>query len=56
MNIEKLAFAPLLAVKKFKMYLEDHQGVVMTDQPLKKILHKFKSLGRMLAWSIEISP
>ncbi|XP_021629658.1 uncharacterized protein LOC110627616 [Manihot esculenta] len=26
MNIEKLAFALLLALRKFKMYLEDHQG------------------------------
>ncbi|XP_043815293.1 uncharacterized protein LOC122724412 [Manihot esculenta] len=28
----------------------------MTDQPLKKILHRPKTSGRMLAWSIEISP
>lgn len=31
MNIEKLAFSLLLVVRKFKMYLEDHQGVVMTN-------------------------
>lgn len=33
MNIEKLTFALLLAVRKFNMYLEDHQGIVITDQP-----------------------
>ncbi|XP_043812740.1 uncharacterized protein LOC110608389 [Manihot esculenta] len=33
-----------------------HQGVVMTDQPLKKILHRPETSGRILAWSIEISP
>ncbi|XP_021603076.1 uncharacterized protein LOC110608172 [Manihot esculenta] len=27
----------------------------MTDQPLKKILHRLKTSSRMLAWSIEIS-
>lgn len=28
-----------VSCEKFKMYLKDHQEVVMTDQPLKKILH-----------------
>ncbi|XP_043815322.1 uncharacterized protein LOC122724430 [Manihot esculenta] len=40
LNIEKIAYALLLAVRKFRVYLESHQGVVMTDQPLKKILHR----------------
>lgn len=56
LNIEKIAYALLLAVRKFRVYLESHQGVVMTDQPLKRILHRSETLGRMLAWSIEISP
>lgn len=56
MNIEKLAFALLLTVRKFKMYLEDHQRIVMTYQLLRKILHRPETLGQMLAWSIEISP
>ncbi|XP_043812734.1 uncharacterized protein LOC122723698 [Manihot esculenta] len=56
LNIEKLAYALLLAVRKFRVYLKSHQGVVMTDQPLKKILHGPEMSGRMLAWSVEISP
>lgn len=28
----------------------------MTDQPLKKILHRLKTSRRMLAWSVEINP
>ncbi|XP_021629005.1 uncharacterized protein LOC110627076 [Manihot esculenta] len=56
LNIEKLAYAILLAVRKFRVYLESHQGVVMTDQPLKKILHRPETSGRMVAWSVEISP
>ncbi|XP_043816658.1 uncharacterized protein LOC110624299 [Manihot esculenta] len=51
-----IAYALLLAVRKFRIYLESHQGVVMTDQPLKKILHRLETSGRMLAWPIEISP
>ena len=56
LNIEKIAYALLLAVRKFRVYLESHQGVVMTDQPLKKILHRPETSSRMIAWSIEISP
>ncbi|XP_021617952.1 uncharacterized protein LOC110618996 [Manihot esculenta] len=56
LNIEKIAYALLLAVRKFRVYLESHQGVVMTDQPLKKILHRPETSGRMLAWSVEIGP
>ncbi|XP_021621509.1 uncharacterized protein LOC110621543 [Manihot esculenta] len=55
MNIEKLAFTLLLAMRKFRIYLKDHQGVVLTDQPLKKILHRLENSRQMLAWSIEIS-
>ncbi|XP_021594341.1 uncharacterized protein LOC110601499 [Manihot esculenta] len=50
MNIKKLAFALLLVVRKFRMYMEGHQGVVMTDQPLKKILHRPETSRRMLAY------
>ncbi|XP_021602300.1 uncharacterized protein LOC110607485 [Manihot esculenta] len=53
LNIEKIAYALLLAVRKFRVYLESHQGVVMTDQPLKKILHRPEISSWMLAWSIE---
>ncbi|XP_021598923.2 uncharacterized protein LOC110604950 [Manihot esculenta] len=56
LNIEKTAYALLLAVRKFRVCLESHQGVVMTYQPLKRILHRPKTSGWMLAWSIEISP
>lgn len=55
MNIKKLVFTLLLAVKKFKMLLEDYQGIMMANQPLKRILHKLEALGRMLRWSIVIS-
>ncbi|XP_043811023.1 uncharacterized protein LOC122723300 [Manihot esculenta] len=56
LNIEKVAYALLLAVRKFRVYLESHQGIVMTDQPLKKILRRPETSGRMLAWSMKISP
>lgn len=33
MNIKKLAFTLLLPIQKLKMYLDDHQRVVVTNQP-----------------------
>ncbi|XP_043808349.1 uncharacterized protein LOC110604832 [Manihot esculenta] len=56
LNIEKVAYALLLAVRKFRVYLKSHQGIVMMDQPLKKILRRPETSGQMLAWSMEISP
>ncbi|XP_043816626.1 uncharacterized protein LOC122724822 [Manihot esculenta] len=54
LNIEKIAYALLLAVKKFRVYLESHQRVVMTNQPLKKILHRPETSDRMLACEKQI--
>lgn len=51
-NIEKVALALLLVVRKFKVYLENYQGIVVIDQPLRRILQRLKMLGRMLAWSV----
>ena len=38
LKIEKLAYALLIAVKKFCHYFQAHPIVVLTDQPLKQIL------------------
>lgn len=55
-NVEKAALTLLLAIRKFKVYLENHQGIIVTDLPLQRILHRLKIFGQMLAWSIEIGP
>lgn len=37
LNIEKVALALLLVVRKFKVYLKNQQGVMVTDQPQENI-------------------
>lgn len=54
LGIEKLALALVIAVRKFKVYLNNQQGIVMIDQPLRKMLHLPETYGCMLAQSIEI--
>lgn len=55
-GIEKLVFALLLVVRKFKVYLNNHQCVVRMDQPLWRIFHRLETSGRILVWLIEIGP
>ena len=55
MNAEKLAYSLVIAARKLRAYFEAHPIKVLTDSPLKKILHKPDVSGRLLKWSIEIS-
>ena len=54
-NVEKLAYSLVIATRKLRAYFEAHPIKVLTDSPLKKILHKPNVSGRLLRWSIEIS-
>ncbi|KAK3030057.1 hypothetical protein RJ639_038468 [Escallonia herrerae] len=39
-NTKKLAFALLIAARKLRPYFQSHTIVVLTDKPLRRILHK----------------
>ncbi|RVW75366.1 Retrovirus-related Pol polyprotein from transposon 17.6 [Vitis vinifera] len=43
------------AAQKLRPYFQAHPVVVLTDQPLRNILHKSRLTGRMLQWAIELS-
>ena len=43
------------ATQKLHPYFQAHPIVVLTNQPLRSILHKPNLLGRMLKWAIELS-
>ncbi|KAL6332056.1 hypothetical protein AAG906_020735 [Vitis piasezkii] len=43
------------ASQKLHTYFQAHSVVVLTDQPLRNILHKPDLTGRMLQWAIELS-
>ena len=45
-QIEKLAFALILASRKLRHYFQAHIINVMTDHPLKKAMNKLEAAGR----------
>ncbi|KAK2996476.1 hypothetical protein RJ639_025737 [Escallonia herrerae] len=53
-NAEKLAFALLIAARKLRPYFQSHTIIVLTDKPLRRILHKPDLSGRLVPWSIEL--
>ncbi|RVW59785.1 hypothetical protein CK203_100620 [Vitis vinifera] len=49
------SLSPSSAAQKLRPYFQAHPVVVLTDQPLRNILHKPDLTGRMLQWAIELS-
>ncbi|XP_074355731.1 uncharacterized protein LOC141695382 [Apium graveolens] len=52
--MEKLVYALILAARKLRPYFQAHRIEVRTAYPLRQILHKPESSGRMLKWAIEL--
>ncbi|XP_074370185.1 uncharacterized protein LOC141711548 [Apium graveolens] len=53
-SMEKLVYALILATRKLRPYYQAHRIEVRTAYPLRHILHKPESSGRMLKWAIEL--
>ncbi|KAK2996456.1 hypothetical protein RJ639_026572 [Escallonia herrerae] len=53
-NAEKLAFALLFVARKLRPYFQSHTIIVLTDKPLRRILHKPDLSSRLVPWSIEL--
>nr|XP_027076063.1 uncharacterized protein LOC113699918 [Coffea arabica] len=53
--IERYVLALVHVARKLRTYFQAHPVVVMTDQPLKQILSKPESSGRMVKWAVELS-
>ena len=53
-RMEKIAFALLVASKKLHPYFQAHHIVVMTDQPIRKMMNKIDATGRLIQWAIEL--
>jgi ribonuclease HI len=54
-NMEKLAFALLIASRKLRPYFQSHPIIILTDYPLRKAMNKPDAAGRLVQWSIEMS-
>ena len=54
-RMEKLAFTLITAARKLKPYFQAHTIVVLTDQPLKRVMSSLEAAGRIALWAIELS-
>ena len=52
--IEKFALAMITASRKLRPYFQAHKIEVLTDQPLRNIMHSPKASGRLIKWAVEL--
>ena len=47
-RIEKIVFALIVTSRKLRQYFQANPILVMTDQPIKKLMNRAKAAGRMV--------
>ncbi|KAK3007473.1 hypothetical protein RJ639_013402, partial [Escallonia herrerae] len=53
-RIDKVALALVTSARKLRPYFQSHTIVVLTDQPLGKVLQNPDASGRLVNWSVEL--
>ncbi|XP_074378164.1 uncharacterized protein LOC141719685 [Apium graveolens] len=53
-SLEKLAYALILTSRKLMPYFQAHRIEVRTSYPLRQVMYKPESSGRMLKWTVEL--
>ena len=53
--MEKLILALVTAARKLRPYFQAHTIEVPTEYPMKQVLHKSETSGRLMKWAIELS-
>ena len=53
--MEKLILALVTAAQKLRPYFQAHAIEVLIEYPMKQVLHKPETSGRMMKWEIELS-
>ena len=54
-RMEKLILALVTAARKLRPYFQAHTIEVPTEYPMKRVLHKPETSGRLMKWAIELS-
>nr|KYP66204.1 Retrovirus-related Pol polyprotein from transposon 17.6 [Cajanus cajan] len=54
-HLEKTILALVHTARRLRHYFQSHKILVRTDSPIIKVLRKPELVGRMVAWSIELS-
>ncbi|KAI5333676.1 hypothetical protein L3X38_023808 [Prunus dulcis] len=53
-DIEKLAFSLVVSARRLRPYFQAHTIHVLTNQPLRQVLQKPETSGRLVKWAIEL--
>ena len=53
-KLDKIIFALVVASRKLCPYFQAHPIIVMTDQPIRKMMNKINAMGRLVQWAIEL--
>ena len=53
--LRSLLYALVMASRKLRHYFQGRDIKVITNQPLRKILHKPDLSGRLIKWAVELS-
>ena len=53
--MEKLILALVTTAKRLRPYFQAHTIEIPTEHPMKQILHKLETSGRLIKWAIELS-
>ena len=53
--MEKLVLALVTTAKRLRPYFQAHTIEILTEHPMKQILHKLETSGRLVKWAIELS-
>ncbi|KAI5317241.1 hypothetical protein L3X38_036948 [Prunus dulcis] len=53
-DIEKLALALVVSARRLRPYFQAHTIHVLTNQPLRQVLQKLETSGRLVKWAIEL--
>ncbi|KAK3037796.1 hypothetical protein RJ639_030715 [Escallonia herrerae] len=53
-KIDKIALALIISARRLRPYFQSHTIVVLTDQPLRKVLMSPEASGRLVNWSVEL--
>ena len=54
-KMEKLVLALVTTARRLRPYFQAHTIEIPTEHPIKQILHKLESSGRLVKWAIELS-
>ena len=54
-KMEKLILALVTTARKLRPYFQAHTIEIPTEYPMKQVLHKSETSGRLMKWAIELS-